>query len=232
MTGLLVSVRNAAEARLALAGGADLIDVKEPHRGSLGPADPTTWREVVDAVAGRRPVSVALGELLTDRVGELAPQAIGIRFAKTGLAGCAAVADWPSVWRKSLAGLQRDVTKVAVAYADFKQARAPNPGEVLQHALDLHCEVILFDTFTKDRGGLLNHLPYSELQTWVREIRLRGLKVVLAGSLDRSSITRVLSVAPDFIAVRGAVSRGDRTGSLDQKLVANLAGILHGTAAA
>ena len=34
--GLLVSVRSAAEAATALAGGADLIDVKEPSRGPLG----------------------------------------------------------------------------------------------------------------------------------------------------------------------------------------------------
>ena len=32
MTGLLVSVRNGVEARMALAAGVDLIDVKEPLR--------------------------------------------------------------------------------------------------------------------------------------------------------------------------------------------------------
>ena len=34
--GLLVSVRNAAEATEALAGGASIIDVKEPLAGPLG----------------------------------------------------------------------------------------------------------------------------------------------------------------------------------------------------
>jgi len=34
--GLLVSVRSADEVDDALAGGADLIDVKEPSRGALG----------------------------------------------------------------------------------------------------------------------------------------------------------------------------------------------------
>ena len=38
MTGLLVSVRSASEARVALAAGVDVIDVKEPNRGSLGAA--------------------------------------------------------------------------------------------------------------------------------------------------------------------------------------------------
>ena len=37
---LLVSVRSAAEVRPALAGGADIIDAKEPSLGSLGRGEP------------------------------------------------------------------------------------------------------------------------------------------------------------------------------------------------
>ena len=47
MTRLLVSVRNALEAEVALAGGAHVIDVKEPSHGSLGRADEATLAEVV-----------------------------------------------------------------------------------------------------------------------------------------------------------------------------------------
>ncbi len=36
--GLLVSVRDESEAREALAGGATIVDVKEPGRGPLGAA--------------------------------------------------------------------------------------------------------------------------------------------------------------------------------------------------
>lgn len=56
MTGLLVSVRDAREARLALAGGVDLIDIKEPSRGALGGADPAIWRDVRDVTAGAVPL--------------------------------------------------------------------------------------------------------------------------------------------------------------------------------
>ena len=44
---LLVSVRDAVEAEAALAGGAHLIDVKEPARGALGRADDATIAAVV-----------------------------------------------------------------------------------------------------------------------------------------------------------------------------------------
>ena len=72
MTGLLVSVRDAMEARAALHGGADLIDIKEPRAGSLGSAEVGTWREICEVVATAKPLSVALGELLDDAVCELA----------------------------------------------------------------------------------------------------------------------------------------------------------------
>ena len=63
--GLLVSVRNAAEATEALAGGASIIDVKEPSRGPLGRADADVTAAIAEAVAGRAPLTVACGELVT-----------------------------------------------------------------------------------------------------------------------------------------------------------------------
>src|SRR5688500_3590527 len=97
-TRLLVSVRSAEEALLALAGGADLIDVKEPDRGSLGYADPAVWREVQQAVAFRVPMSAALGELLTDPVERLAAHATGFAYAKIGLAACGNEPLWREKW--------------------------------------------------------------------------------------------------------------------------------------
>ena len=85
MTGLLVSVRSAIEARLAYQGGADIIDVKEPHLGSLGAATPSVWHEVYETVNQRVPVSIALGELCDDHA---APPTHRFAFAKMGLADC------------------------------------------------------------------------------------------------------------------------------------------------
>ena len=50
---LLVSVRSADEARAALAGGADLIDVKEPAHGPLGAARQPPRAALCQAVAMR-----------------------------------------------------------------------------------------------------------------------------------------------------------------------------------
>src|SRR5262245_40260453 len=60
---LLVSVRSVEEAEAALAGGAGLIDVKEPNNGALGFAGVEVIAAVLRMVAAQRPVSAALGEL-------------------------------------------------------------------------------------------------------------------------------------------------------------------------
>jgi hypothetical protein len=59
---LLISVANAAEASDALAGGADIIDAKEPLAGALGAVSVKVLREIHAAVAGARPVTAALGD--------------------------------------------------------------------------------------------------------------------------------------------------------------------------
>src|SRR4051794_2290794 len=104
--GLLVSVRSAAEALAALAGGADVIDVKEPKNGSLGAADDDTISAVVRAVNGRAPVSAALGELV-DSIGSLNRSSgrmlvHGISLFKLGLAGSGAHDEWQTRWQLAI----------------------------------------------------------------------------------------------------------------------------------
>ena len=60
---LLVSVVSADEARRAIAGGADIVDVKDPREGALGAPSPRVLSEVVRAVGPAAPVSAALGDL-------------------------------------------------------------------------------------------------------------------------------------------------------------------------
>ena len=49
---LLVSVIDAAEARLAVAGGVDIVDVKNPAEGSLGAPAPGVIAQVRDVAPG------------------------------------------------------------------------------------------------------------------------------------------------------------------------------------
>jgi hypothetical protein len=248
MTRLLISVRDAGEAATALTGGADLVDIKEPSRGSLGAASASVWREVL-AVCGasqtgqvpgirgltphgspepvpfssRVPTSVALGELLDDQADWDFELLARFQFAKLGLAGCGPQSHWFERWSDTLQSLPPAVASVAVAYADWQACEAPAPREIIRRAAEVSCKAVLFDTYTKSGGNLFSHLPPVELGHLVTQIRDAGLMVVLGGSLSGDAIDRAVDFAPDYVAVRGAACRGARTGPVDLELVLRLA---------
>ena len=222
MTQLLISVRNAPEARIALAGGAQVIDVKEPHRGSLGRAELSVINEVCAAVENRAWVSVALGELL-ETEGNSGQLPAGIRWAKLGLAGCARRADWETIWLKQGSSFSSDTKPVAVVYADYLTAHAPTPAEILQAAGRAKCKVLLIDTFDKTHGRLLDIWPLPELTGFCQSVQQAGMELALAGSLKLEDIRQLSPISPQFLAFRGAACEGRREGQLKQHLVEQLA---------
>src|SRR5262245_51990310 len=120
---LLVSVRDAAEAEAALAGGADLIDVKEPSRGALGRADAVVIADIVRAVGGKAIVSAALGELREcPIVGVAAELPEGIHYLKWGLAGLLRQQWARDLWLAGTFVAHRCRKVVPVAYADWVPA--------------------------------------------------------------------------------------------------------------
>src|SRR5437899_496511 len=95
---LLVSVRSATEAKVALAGGCDVLDVKEPALGAMGMADSATIAAVAARVGDLEspvPVSVALGEAVewTEKR-PIPPLPSQIGYLKLGTAGLGTLAGW------------------------------------------------------------------------------------------------------------------------------------------
>jgi (5-formylfuran-3-yl)methyl phosphate synthase len=230
-TGLLVSVRDRDEAEIALAGGADIIDVKEPSRGSLGAADPEAIADVVAAVDGRVPISVAAGELLdwpitrSSKFVELAKG--GVSFLKFGLAGCGHQHDWQTNWRHAVnqftsADFKSAVQPVAVVYADWQAARAPTPTNILALAVKSGCRVLLVDTWSKFAGDLFDHWSTDSLLEFSIRVRTTGIHLVLAGSLKQSSLAEAMRYRFSIIAVRGAACAGDRSGKISLSRVTAL----------
>ena len=232
---LLVSVRSATEALAALEGGADIIDVKEPSRGPLGMADADVMRAVVDAVGGRVPVSVAMGELCDKPPMSRIPA--GVAFAKIGLAGT------EHGWETTLAATFAEapnVKAIAVAYYNHSiQRRPPLVEAIVQWAIDRRLYGVLFDTYMKDRGHLFElrrilrhreletHLRALQIAEYVRNVQKAGLTIALAGSLRDSMIGLALDMRPNIIGVRGAVCAGNnRKAAVDAERVRGLADLI------
>lgn len=225
---LLVSVRDAAEAAAAIAGGAGLVDVKEPGRGPLGRADAASTAAVIEAVAGRVPVSAALGELREcPLAGVAADLPAGLAFVKWGLAGLAA-AKWPRLLLNARHYVPARVA--AVAYADAARAHAPPPAAVVdfarRHVRRSRVRAVLFDTFQKDGSTLLDWLPLDDLAALASACRTSGVTVALAGSLTAGTIDRLRGVRPNWFAVRGAACDGGREGRVCERRVRELADLV------
>jgi (5-formylfuran-3-yl)methyl phosphate synthase len=218
---LLVSVRNTLEARAAVAGGCDLLDVKEPDRGPLGMAD----ANVIEAVAGfgldcraaTAPVgcSAALGELVdwdsTRSEFLLAP---GVAYVKFGSARLESPRCWVEAWQRAQSRLAapagKPLHRVAVAYADWRNAKCLAPSQLLEAARTVPCDVVLIDTFDKSSGNLLQMMEPAELRTFAELTHRAGMKVALAGSLQRAQIRQLVDVSLDILGVRGAACAGGR----------------------
>jgi len=226
MTKLLVSVRSAEEAEVALRGGADVVDVKEPRRGALGPAEPRVWRAVQVALAGRAIASAALGELLVDPVEELAAKATGFCFAKIGLARCHTASGWIARWGRAIRAVPRGVDAVPVAYADWPAAQAPSPSVAMILAQHSAARLLLIDTHDKRSGGLLDYLPIESLRQIARDAKQANVQLALAGSLDEAAIGALLELAPAYIGVRGAACTGGRDGAIDLAHVKSLTALI------
>ena len=238
---LLVSVRNTQEAQQAVAGGTDWIDLKAPQQGPLGPVDIKTAREVAEVYSTSHPLSAAAGELQdwppqgngiaqdirpslikpnTDNSGHHLMRIPGIRLLKLGLAGC----DSSPYWRDQWCGIQAEVQQagkqlVAVAYADWKIAAAPNPKQILEHASNHGCETLLIDTYCKSKGTLLDYLSLRDLSSLLECARKEALRTVVAGSLSINSISQLIALPVSLIAVRGAVCTGGRNGTLQKNRI-------------
>jgi uncharacterized protein (UPF0264 family) len=221
-SGLLVSVRSVEEANEAVLGGASIIDIKEPARGPLGRADLATWRAILENVPPSIPVSVALGEL-TDWIDD-EQSCPGICFQKLGLAG--AGVDWQTRWDKIRRSGPAGASWVAVAYADWEQARSPEPSLVLDAAIEAtDCSGILVDTWDKTKPSPIE--PSDRWRKWIERARQNGRFVALAGGLDASAIVRLAPLGPDLFAVRGAACEsGDRNGAVKAELVARLVQVI------
>jgi uncharacterized protein (UPF0264 family) len=234
MTRLLVSVRNADEAEAALAGGADLIDVKEPAAGSLGAASAITIQQVIDRVAGRRPVSAACGELhdWTAAAARDFAQLRGLSFAKIGTAGFHPNANlWETNpfadgaanchshsnsanatqdesiarWQSWQVALPSGVVAVRVTYADLHPPRFASVG---------HSPYTLVDTYDKSRGNLFAHWSTRDLATFCDAAHIAGHTVVVAGSLQLADFPEAVAAGADIVAVRTAACLGGRTGQV------------------
>jgi len=215
MTKMLASVNGLEEAEIALVGGADIIDLKDPNAGALGAASIEVIRQTVAWVGGRQPVSAVAGDLpmqpdlICAKAEEIA--ATGVDYVKVGFFPSADAA----ACVEALAPLAGRTKVIGVLFADLE----PDLG-LLPVMARSGLTGAMLDTARKDGRRLLDHMPPAMLHGFVDDCRALGLAVGLAGSLEAPDIPRLLPMVPDFLGFRGALcGQSERTGAIELEAV-------------
>ena len=219
MTALLASVSDAREARLAMRGGADIIDLKDPAKGALGAVSAETQRSVVRLVDGQRPVSATIGDLpMAAPVIAAAIEATaanGVDLVKVGLFERY---PGPDILNALAAAGQAGIHLIAVLFADQY-----SPLHLLEPLRRAACAGVMLDTADKTGGSLTAHLERDALAAFVQTGKRLGLLTGLAGSLRAADIRPLVQLGPDYLGFRGALCAGDtRTSGLSEAAVADI----------
>jgi (5-formylfuran-3-yl)methyl phosphate synthase len=226
---LLVSVADAREARVAVEGGVDIVDVKNPAEGALGAPAPGVIERVREVVPPDRPVSAAIGDLPnlpgTAALAALGAARSGAAYVKVGLWGASTTDEAVAVLRAARGAVNGGAAVIAAAYADAERVPAGPlpPGAVVEAARRAGVGGCLLDTAVKDGRGLFEWLASEALEALVAEGHAAGLEMALAGALRADELSAVRATGADIAGVRAAACRdGVRTAPLDAARIARL----------
>jgi hypothetical protein len=235
MIKLLVSIKSVSELSNAVYGGADIVDIKDPSRGSLGIPDFSVVKAVIEKLRGFGvrgvEVSSAGGDVkgFSPELGYVAyaMASLAVDYFKIGLA----MNDLDMARRVALQ--VSDALKsfsrtrlVLVGYADYIRAHSLEPLKVIEVARDANAHVVMIDTLIKDGKSTFDFLSKEYLRRFVEEAHRNGFLAALAGSLKKHHVIDAIELGFDVIGFRGAVCSGGRDGVVSLELVSELKKII------
>ena len=228
---LLISPLNEKEASEAIAGGADIIDVKNPQEGPLGANFPWVIRRIREITPKNISVSCTLGEAPnlpgSISLAALGAASLGVDYVKVGLYGIKTPQEAVFLLQnvnKAAKECNPKIKVVAAGYADAERIGALDPLLIPEIASLAQVDLAMIDTAVKDGKNLFNFLAVKQLEKFVDEAHKLGLEAALAGSLRKQDLPMVYGLGADVAGLRGAAcTNSDRvSGQITRKLVQEL----------
>ena len=223
---LLVSPINTTEAKAALDGGADIVDVKNPKEGSLGANFPWMIRAVIEAIESKKPVSATIGDFNfkpgTASLAALGAATSGADYIKIGLYDIQTTDQAEELLSnvvRSIKGYDSNKFAVAAAYADYRRINSISPLLLPAVGAKVGADVVMIDTGIKDGRSLFEFMSEEELTRFVDDARDLGLTTALAGTIKFEDLDVLRRINPDILGIRGVVCGGDRNDEIKQELV-------------
>jgi dihydroneopterin aldolase len=219
MTRFLASVSNVQEAATIIAAGADIIDIKDPHKGALGAVDPDTVKEIVRRLSGQVMTSATIGDLPM-QAGHISQaiknmHATGVDIVKVGVFDRTMPAEILDIIKEHA---RTGIRIVLVFFADLK----PELNN-LSLLADAGVYGVMLDTADKTNGSLRTIINDNMLGDFVRLANSCGLMTGLAGSLKLADIQPLLKLNPDYLGFRSALcDKHQRKSTIDMQAAHNV----------
>ena len=226
---------NVKEALEAIAGGADIIDVKNPKEGALGANYPWVIKQIKEVTPKNLEVSCTLGEVgnLPGSVSlaALGAASLGVDYIKVGLWGIKTPKEAIFLLQTVCRAAKECNPKIKVAvagYADAKEISAINPLLIPEIASKAQVEVAMLDTSTKNGKNLFDYLTIEQLKKFIDLSHYFGLATALAGSLRKQDLPIVYGLGADIAGLRGAACTNSNrvTGKINRELVNELINVI------
>ena len=225
---LLISVISADEARDAVAGGADILDVKNPAEGSLGAHFPRVIQQIRASAPRPLKVSVAIGDMPnlpgTASLAALGAASCGADYVKVGLWGPRTEAEAAFLLQEVQQAVSSfPIAVIAALYADAHRAGTLDPQLLPHIARAAGVAGCMLDTAIKDGRHLFDFLSPETLQALAAQAHAAGLLFALAGTLREQDLPLVRDLGADVAGVRSAACQDNcRAGPLDAERVRRL----------
>jgi len=212
---LLISPSDEKEAKEAVLGGADIIDVKNPREGPLGASFPWVIKGIRRATPPQVEVSCSLGDVPnlpgTVALAALGAATLGVNYVKVGLHELKTKEEAVHLMQiavRAVRDCDSSIKVVATGYADANRIGSVNPMLIPKIANEAECDFAMLDTAVKDGKNLFHFLNLDQLKSFVTEAHDYGLQVALAGSLKKEDLPILLNVGVDVAGLRSAACTG------------------------
>jgi len=228
---LLISPINTEEAREAIEGGADIVDVKNPKEGSLGANFPWVIKSISELTPEGMYVSATLGDVpyKPGTVSLAAAGAVvsGADYIQVGLYGTKNYEEALEVMEnvvKTVKDSNEDAVVVAAGYADAHRVGAVDPMAIPRVAADAGADLAMVDTAVKDGKTLFDFMDEEALTKFNDITHDYGLESALAGSVKKEQLEMLYDIGCDVVGICGAACvGGDRnTGKIHRSAVGEL----------
>ncbi len=209
---LLISPTNLEELNIVINSKADIIDIKNVKEGSLGAHPPFLIKSLKELIPKRREFSIAIGDV-GDKPGSIGLSAFGAayfepNYIKVGLFEIKNYKEAMNVSESFVDSIKccnnKKIKCVISGYADYRRFGGLPIKIIPRVSSKVGADIAMLDTAIKDGIGLFDVLRLSEIKKFVSEAKDAGLKVALAGSVEKNNLEQLYSIGTDIVGIRGS----------------------------